>query len=564
MSSSASITPPLRPASHPLPGAPDNWRRFFTFNTDAKVIGIQYIALALFYLLVGGLLAMVIRGELLTPESDLVDPSVYNGLYTMHGTVMLFLFLFPILNGLNNLLIPPMIGAPDMAFPKLNALAFWLFPLFGTLLMLSFFLPGGPSSSGWWAYPPVSTQNPLGHFINGQFVWIVAVALSGVSSILGAVNFVTTILRMRAPGMGWFRMPIFCWTALAAQIIQLVGLPVLTGGAVMLLFDLSFGTSFFQPEGGGDPMLYQHFFWFYSHPAVYVMALPVFGIFSELFPVYARKPLFGYPLVALASLAITVLSLIVWVHHMFYSGTPQWMRHLFMFTTMLIAVPTGIKVFAWIATLWRGRLRLTTAMLFCLGGLVNFIFAGITGVMLATVPVDIHVGNTYFVVGHFHYVIFNTITFGVYAAIYHWFPKFTGRLLYEGLGKLHFVLTFVGSTLNFLPMHWAGLMGMPRRVASYDPEFALANVLASLGAFLLGVAMIPFLLNLVSAWVRGEKAGPNPWNAIGLEWLLPSPPPLENFEDDVPTVLSAPYGYGLDRPLVADEESYVRRAAQGA
>jgi len=546
-------------APHPVPGAPDNWWRFFTFNTDAKVIGIQYIALALLFLLVGGLLAMIMRGELITPPADLVDPSVYNGLYTMHGTVMLFLYLFPILNGFNNLLIPPMIGAPDMAFPRLNALAFWMFPVFGVVLMASFLVPGGPSSSGWWAYPPLSTQNPLGLLINGQFLWILAVAISGVSSILGAVNFCTTIIRMRAPGMGWFRMPIFCWTALAAQTIQLAGLPVLTAGAVMLLFDLSFGTSFFRPEGGGDPMLYQHFFWFYSHPAVYVMALPVFGFFSEIFPVYARKPLFGYQVVAIASFGIVFLSLIVWVHHMFTSGTPPWMRHLFMVTTMLIAVPTGIKVFAWIATLWRGKLWLTTAMLFAMGGVFNFIFAGITGIMLATVPVDVHVGNTYFVVGHFHTVIFSTITFGVYAAIYHWFPKFTGRMLYEGLGKVHFLLTFVGAQLNFLPMHWAGLMGMPRRVASYDPEFALANVLASLGAFLLGVAMIPFLLNLVSSWARGARAPANPWQAIGLEWLLPSPPPAENFEHDVPTVINAPYGYGLGHPLVADQARYEAR-----
>jgi cytochrome c oxidase subunit 1 len=566
MASSSSTSPSFDPRilkePQPLPGSPGSWRRYFSFNTDAKVIGIQYIAVALLFLLVGGLLAMIMRGELITPPADLVDPTVYNGLYTMHGTVMLFLFLFPVLNGFNNLLIPPMIGAPDMAFPRLNALAFWLFPVFGVILMASFLVPGGPSGSGWWAYPPLSTQNPLGHALNGQLLWILAVAVSGVSSIMGAVNFCTTIIRMRAPGMGWFKMPIFCWTALAAQLIQLMGLPVLTAGAVMLLFDLSFGTSFFKPEGGGDPMLYQHFFWFYSHPAVYVMALPIFGVFSELFPVYARKPLFGYKVVAIASFAITVLSLIVWVHHMFYSGTPQWMRNVFMVTTMLIAVPTGIKVFAWIATLWRGSIRLSTPMLFCLAGLFNFIFAGITGVMLATVPVDIHVGNTYFVVGHFHYVIFNMITFGVFAAIYHWFPKFTGRMYYEGLGKLHFILTFIGSTLNFLPMHWAGLMGMPRRVASYDPEFASANVLASLGAFLLGVATIPFLLNIVSSWVRGPKAPPNPWNAIGLEWLLPSPPPAENFEEDVPTVISGPYGYGLGRPLVEDQERFERRALQ--
>jgi cytochrome c oxidase subunit 1 len=552
----ASYDPRVLKSNAPVPGAPDNWKRFFSFNTDAKVIGIQYITVAIFFLLIGGLLAMIMRGELITPENDLVDRTVYNGLYTMHGTIMLFMFIFPVLNGLNNLLIPTMIGAPDMAFPRLNAVAFWLVPIFGVILISSFLLPGGPANSGWWSYPPVSTQNPLGNFVSGEGMWLTAVALSGVSSIMGAVNFVTTIIRMRAPGMTFFRMPIFIWTVWAAQTLQLIGLPALTGGAIMLLFDLVVGTSFFQPEGGGDPVLYQHFFWFYSHPAVYVIILPVFGIFSELFSCHSRKPVFGYKFVALASFAIVFLGLIVWVHHFFPSGVPEWMRNLFMVTTMLISVPTGVKVFAWLATIWGGKLRLNTPMLFSLGGLFNFVFAGVTGIMLATVPIDIHVNNTYFVVGHFHYVIYGAAVMGIYAAIYHWFPKFTGRMYYEGLGKLHFFLTFIGTNLNFFPMHPLGLMGMPRRVSSYDPEFTFWNVVASLGSFLLGVSIIPFLLNMISSWVRGPQAPQNPWNAIGLEWLLPSPPPAENFEENVPTVISGPYGYGTGKPLVENQEAY--------
>ena len=534
----------------PPSGEPESWRRFFSFSTDHKVIGIQYIVTAFIFFLVGGFLAMVMRGELITPEADLVDRTVYNALFTMHGTVMLFLWTFPVLNGLTNYLVPLMIGARDMAFPRLNAVAFWLVPVFGVILMASFWVPGGPSQSGWWAYPPVSLQNPTGHLINGQSLWLVAVALSGVSSIMGAVNIVTTSVRMRAPGMTFFRMPVFCWTVMAAQIIQLFVLPALTAGAVMLLLDLTVGTSFFDPARGGDPVLYQHFFWFYSHPAVYVIILPAFGVFSELLPVYARKPLFGYRVVAVSSFIITGLSGIVWVHHMFASGTPSWMRMLFMVTTMTISVPTGIKVFAWVATVWGGKLKLTTPMLFALGGIIMFVFAGITGIMLASTPVDIHVNNTYFVVGHFHYVLYGTMTMAMYAALYHWFPKMTGRMYYEGLGKLHFFLTFVGTNLNFLPMHPAGLMGMPRRVASYDPEFAFWNVLASLGAFLLGVSTLPFLLNMISSWIQGERAPANPWRAIGLEWLVASPPPHENFAV-IPTVVAEPYGYGKNEPLIA-------------
>lgn len=532
---------------------PEKWTRFFSFSTDHKVIGIQYIVTSFFFFLVGGIFAMIIRGELITPEADLVDRTVYNAMFTMHGTVMLFLWTFPVLVGLANYLVPLMIGARDMAFPRLNAVAFWMVPVFGIILMASFLVPGGPSQSGWWAYPPVSLQNPTGNLINGQVLWLLAVAISGVSSIMGGVNFVTTIVRMRAPGMTWFRMPIFVWTVFSAQIIQLFGLPALTAGAIMLLFDITLGTSFFDPAKGGDPVLFQHFFWFYSHPAVYVIILPIFGIFSEVFPVYARKPLFGYKVVAISSLIIIGLSGIVWVHHMFASGTPGWMRMVFMFSTMLISVPTGIKVFAWVATIWGGKLRLDTAMLFALGGLIMFVFSGITGIMLASVPVDIHVNNTYFVVGHFHYVIYGAVVMGIYAAFYHWFPKMTGRMYNEGLGKLHFALTFLGTNLNFFPMHPLGLQGMPRRVASYDPEFAFWNVVASIGAFLLGMSTLPFILNMIGSWIQGEKAPDNPWRAIGLEWLVSSPPPHENFEE-IPVIISEPYGYGKDEPLIAKFE----------
>jgi len=526
---------------------PAGWQQYFSFSTDHKVIGIQYLVTSFIFFLIGGIFAMVIRAELITPESDLVNRTVYNAMFTMHGTVMLFLWTFPSLVGLANYLVPLMIGARDMAFPRMNAVAFWMVPVVGILLMGSFFLPDGPAQAGWWSYPPVSLQNPTGHLINGQVLWLLSVAISGVSSIMGAVNFVTTIVRMRAPGMTFFRMPLFVWAVLSAQIIQLFGLPALTAGAVMLLFDLTVGTSFFDPAKGGNPIFFQHYFWFYSHPAVYVIILPVFGIFSEIFPVYARKPLFGYKVVAISSLLIAGVSALVWVHHMYASGTPGWMRIIFMLSTMCVSVPTGIKVFAWTATIWGGKLRLNTPMLFALGGLVMFVFAGITGIMLSSVPVDIHVNNTYFVVGHFHYVLYGTVTMGIYAAIYHWFPKMTGRMYYESLGKLHFFLAFIGTNLNFLPMHPLGLQGMLRRVSSYDPQYTFWNVIASIGGFLLGMSTLPFILNMIGSWMEGKKAPDNPWRAIGLEWLVSSPPPVENFEE-IPVVISEPYGYGKSEP----------------
>ncbi|MDE5074913.1 MAG: cytochrome c oxidase subunit I [Trichodesmium sp. St15_bin1_1] len=531
---------------------PPNWRRYFSFSTDHKVIGIQYLVTSFIFFLVGGILAMVMRGELMTPESDLVDRTIYNGMFTMHGTVMLFLWTFPSLVGLANYLVPIMIGARDMAFPRLNAAAFWMVPVVGILMMASFFAPGGPAQAGWWSYPPVSIQNPTGSIITGQVIWILAVAISGVSSIMGAVNFVTTIVRMRSPGMTFFRMPAFVWTVFAAQIIQLFGLPALTAGAVMLLFDITVGTGFFNPANGGNPVLFQHFFWFYSHPAVYVIILPIFGIFSEIFPVYSRKPLFGYKVVVISSMIIAGVSGLVWVHHMYASGTPPWMRMVFMLSTMCVSVPTGIKVFAWVATIWGGKIRLNTPMLFALGGLVMFVFAGITGIMLSSVPVDIHVNNTYFVVGHFHYVLYGTVTMGMYAAIYHWFPKMTGKMYYEGLGQLHFWLSFIGTNLNFLPMHPLGLQGMLRRVSSYAPEYEFWNVIASLGAFLLGMSTLPFILNMVSSWIKGKQAPANPWRAIGLEWMISSPPDVENFEE-LPVIISDPYGYGKSEPLTAND-----------
>jgi cytochrome c oxidase subunit 1 len=529
-----------------------DWKQYFSFSTDHKIIGIQYIVTAFVLFLVGGIFAMIIRGELITPESDLVDRTVYNAMFTMHGTVMLFGWTFPILTGFANYLVPLMIGARDMAFPRLNAVAFWMIPIAAILLMISFLVPGGPAQAGWWSYPPVSLQNPTGNLINGEVIWLLAVAVSGVSSIMGAVNFVTTIVKMRAPGMTFFRMPIFVWNVFSAQIIQLFGLPVLTAGAVMLLLDLTVGTSFFNAAKGGDPVLFQHFFWFYSHPAVYVIILPVFGVFSEIFPAFARKPLFGYKIVAISSLLIAGVSGIVWVHHLYVSGTPAWMRLFFMLTTMFVSVPTGIKVFAWTATIWGGKLRFDTPMLFALGGLILFVFAGITGITLSSVPVDVHVNNTYYVVGHFHYVLYGTVTMGMFAAIYFWFPKMTGRMYYEGLGKLHFWLTFIGTNLSFFPMHPLGLQGMLRRVSSYAPEYELWNIIASVGAFLLGVSTLPFILNMVGSWMHDVKAPSNPWRAIGLEWLVSSPPPVENFED-IPVVVSEPYGYGKSEPLVANQ-----------
>jgi cytochrome c oxidase subunit I len=514
------------------------WWEFFTFSTDHKVIGLQYLVSSFFFYMIGGALATAIRTELATPAPDFVTPEVYNSLLTLHGTVMIFLWIIPAGAGLANYMLPLMVGAKDMAFPRLNAVAFWMILPAGLTLVLSFFLEA--PQSGWTSYPPLSLMTGK----VGEGIWIFSLLTLGTSSILGAINFLATILRMRAPGMGLNDMPLFCWSMLATSALILIGTPVLAGALILLAFDLIGGTAFFNPTGGGDPVVYQHMFWFYSHPAVYIMILPLFGAISEILPVHSRKPIFGYRAIAYSSLAISFLGLIVWAHHMFTSGTPAWLRMFFMITTMVIAVPTGIKVFGWLATIWGGKIQLNSAMLFAMGFISMFVIGGITGVMVAAVPFDIHVHDTYFIVAHIHYVLFGGSVFGIYAALYHWFPKMTGRMMNEPLGQLHFILTFIGMNLTFMPMHELGLLGMNRRVALYDPKFANLNLLCTIGAYILAVSTIPFLINAVWSWVAGKKAGNNPWRALTLEWTTTSPPPIENFEV-TPILKNGPYDYGL-------------------
>jgi cytochrome c oxidase subunit I len=525
------------------------WYDYFTFNIDHKVIGIQYIVMGFFFYLVGGAMAIAMRTELRTPDPDFVDPSLYNALLTNHGTIMIFLWVIPTtIGGFGNYFIPLMIGARDMAFPKLNALAFWLNPPAALLLAVSFIYGG--AQAGWTSYPPLSEITAP----QAQVLWVSALILIGTSSIMGSLNFLVTIWKMRVPSLPLLKMPLFCWSIIAASVIALIGTPPLTIGLLLLTFDILFGTSFYKPDAGGTVVLYQHLFWFYSHPAVYLMVLPVFGVMSEVIPIHARKPIFGYKAIAYSSLAISFVGLFVWVHHMFTSGTAPWMRMFFTVSTLLVAIPTGVKIFSWVATLWQGKIRYTSAMLFAVGLLSMFVFGGITGVTLAAVPFDLHVHDSYYIVGHFHYVLFGGSVFGIYAGIYHWFPKMTGRFLDERLGKIHFVMTFFGTHLTFLPMHNLGLSGMPRRIAMYDPQFQALNQLCTWGAYLLALSIVPFYFNVVYSWIKGKRASGNPWNALTLEWTTDSPPMIENWEV-LPVITTGPYDYGKDK-----EEALVSQA----
>lgn len=514
-------------------------REYLSWSVDHKIIGVQYGIVALLFFLIGGALAMGIRLELWTPALDvMVSGAAYNSLFTMHGTIMIFLFIIPMWGAFGNYVVPLQLGAKDMAFPWLNAFAFWLIPPAGVVMLLGYFV--SPAEAGWTAYPPLSTLFSG----DGQTLWALSIHLLGISSILGSINFIVTILNMRPPQMSIWRMPLLCWAVLATSIIAVMATPFLAGALTLLLLDRMAGTTFFDPTGGGDVLLWQNIFWFYSHPAVYIMVLPGMGVLSEVLSVHSRKPIFGYRMIGLSSMAIAIVGFTVWAHHMFTSLQPE-LRIPFMITTMIIAVPTGIKMFSWIGTLWGGKIRFTSAMLFSLGFLSMFVIGGISGVMLAALPFDIHVHDTYFVVSHFHFVLFGGSVFAIYSALYHWYPKVTGRMMNEPLGKLHFALTYFGFFFTFFPMHIVGMLGMPRRVAVYDPAFTDLNRLISFSAFVLGISTFIVVYNLIWSYNRGKIAGANPWRALTLEWATTSPPPPTNFDED-PIPFEDPYGYGTE------------------
>jgi cytochrome c oxidase subunit 1 len=513
-------------------------------TTDHKKIGILYLVNSFLFFFIGGLFALTVRAELAQPGLQILsDELLYNQIFTMHGTVMIFLFIIPVLVGFGNYVVPLQIGAPDMAFPRINALSFWMLPLAG-ILLLSGFVTGGVAQAGWTSYSPLA-QDRLGASTGpGQDLWIMALLLIGTSSILGGINFLVTIFKMRAPGMTLFRMPILVWTVLVTSVLVVMATPVLTSALIMLFIDRNYGGHFFDAGavgGGGSAILWQNVFWFYSHPAVYIMVLPAMGMISEILPVFSRKPLFGYKAFVFATAGIGALGFSVWAHHMFTTG--QVFLPFFSLMTFLIAVPTGVKMFNWIFTLFRGKLTFSTPLLFALGFLSMFLIGGINGAFSAAVPVDFALQDTYWVVAHLHYVLFGGSVFGVMAGLYYWFPKMTGRMLNEGLGKVQFVLMFIGFNLTFFPMHQLGLAGMPRRIADYASNAGWndLNLAATIGGFTIAASMIPLLWNIFISLRAGKVAGDDPWEANTLEWATTSPPPPYNF-DHLPEIRS-------ERPL---------------
>jgi cytochrome c oxidase subunit 1 len=537
------------------------WRTY-VFSLDHKMIGRQFLFLGLLMLMIGGMLAMMVRWELAWPETavpgfnwipepymyeGVIPPQTYNALFTMHATIMIFFVVMPIMVGcFGNFLIPLMIGTRDMAFPKLNMLSFWVGVVAGVVMLSSFFVPGGPSAAGWTGYAPLSARTQYTGVDWGQNLWIISLLILGVSSLMGSINYITTIVNMRAPGMSYFRMPLTVWSLFITAILLLLALPVLTAALAMLLFDRTLGTSFFLPEGGGEPILWQHMFWFFGHPEVYILVLPAMGVTSDLLSTFSRKPIFGYHAMAFSMIAIAFLSWIVWGHHMFISGMNPLLGTAFMMTTMVIAVPSAIKVFNWLGTLWGGSIRFTAPMLFALGFVSNFLIGGLSGIFMASTPVDIFIHDTYYIVAHFHYVVAGII-FALFAAVYYWFPKMFGRMMNEPLAKIHFVLTYIFFNGAFFPMHFLGVGGHMRRI--YNPtqyEFLQPlqhwNVFITISALILGAAQIFFLVNFFWSLFAGKKADRNPWQANTLEWVASSPPPHGNFEVQ-PVVYRGPYEY---------------------
>jgi len=558
---------------------------FFTYiwSVDHKMIGLQYLWTSFAFLLLGGLLAMGIRYQLaypgvevpligrLLPSTIATDgvilPGGYNMFFTMHATVMVFLVVMPLLiGGFGNYLIPLKIGAGDMAFPTLNAMSYWLYVVSGIIIVVSFFVPGGAAAGGWTAYAPLSSTAAYNQTQLGQTLWCLGLFINGLSSIAGATNYITTIINMRAPGMTMFRLPLSVWALFITAWLLLLAVPVLSAAAAMLCADLNLGTTFFAAQGG-QPLLWQHLFWFFGHPEVYIMILPAMGLVSEILPVFARKPIFGYKAMVWAMVAIGFLGFIVWGHHMFVSGMNLTLAAAFSVSTMVIAVPSAIKTFNWMGTVWRGSIEFTTPMLFALAFVSMFVIGGLSGIFMASTPVDLFVHNSYFIVAHIHYVLFGGSLFGAFAAIYFWYPKMFGRMMSETLGKIHFFATFIFFNLTFFPMHNLGLGGMMRRIADptvYDHLRALQpmNVFVSWAAFGMGLSTLIFLWNFIWSLRHGKPAGKNPWHSTTLEWTVPSPPGHGNF-DHTPTVYNGPYEYsvpGMDKDYLPQDE----KAPEGA
>ena len=509
----------------------------------------MYFVTSFGYFLIAGVMALIIRAQLFQPGMDLVTKEQYNQLFTMHGTLMLLMFATPLFAGFANVLMPIQIGAPDVAFPRLNALAFWFY-FFGSLVATAGFLtPQGAASFGWFAYAPLSSATYTPGV--GANMWVFGLGLSGFGTIMGAVNFITTIITMRAPGMTMWRMSIFSWNTLITSLLIIMVFPVFAAAALALGSDRVFGSHVYDAATGGS-ILWQHLFWFFGHPEVYIIALPFFGIVSEIIPVFARKPIFGYKTLVFATIAIAALSMTVWAHHMYVTGSV--LLPFFALMTMLIAVPTGVKIFNWIGTMWRGSITFESPMVFTLGFLVSFVFGGLTGVILASPPLDFNLSDTYFVVAHFHYVVFGTVVFAMFAGFYFWWPKWTGAKLREDLGQLHFWLLFVGFHMTFLIQHWAGVMGMPRRYATYLVEdgFTWMNQLSTVGSMILAVSMIPFLFNVWWTRRNAPMVGVNdPWGyGRSLEWATSSPPPRHNFTS-IPRIRSESPAFDLNHPEVA-------------